>query len=88
MEINLNPGMIFIQGANGEGKSNLLEALYLLAITKSYRAKNDRELVRLGSIAPYSFTQISAIVQKNESPSDIKLSVSPNQGEVEFVGSN
>ena len=65
MEINLNPGMIFIQGANGEGKSNLLEALYLLAITKSYRAKNDRELVRLGSIATYSFTQISAIVQKN-----------------------
>ena len=88
MEININPGMLFIQGANGEGKSNLLEALYLLAITKSYRAKNDRELVRLGSIAPYSFTQISAIVQKNESQSDIKISLSSNQDEVEFGRSN
>ena len=88
MEINTNPGMIFIQGANGEGKSNLLEAIYLLAITKSYRAKNDRELVRLGSVNPYSYTQISAIVQRNESEANIKISLSPNRSEVEINRSN
>lgn len=33
------------QGGNGHGKSNLLEAAYLLAIAKSPRTSSDRELV-------------------------------------------
>ena len=33
-------------GANAQGKTNLLEAIYLLALGKSFRAGHDRELVR------------------------------------------
>jgi DNA replication and repair protein RecF len=33
------------EGENGHGKSNLLEAIYMLAIAKSPRASNDRELI-------------------------------------------
>ena len=33
------------EGQNGHGKSNLLEAVYMLAIAKSPRASNDRELI-------------------------------------------
>ena len=32
-------------GDNGQGKSNVLEAIYLLATTRSPRTSNDRELV-------------------------------------------
>ncbi len=38
--------MTLVSGANGQGKSNLLESVYLLAIAKSPRASSDRELVR------------------------------------------
>ena len=38
--------MTLVSGANGQGKSNLLESVYLLAIAKSPRAASDRELVR------------------------------------------
>ena len=38
--------MVLIQGDNAQGKSNLLEAIYLLAIAKSPRASADRELIR------------------------------------------
>ena len=38
--------MALVSGANGQGKSNLLESVYLLAIAKSPRAASDRELVR------------------------------------------
>ncbi|MEX0926468.1 MAG: DNA replication and repair protein RecF [Dehalococcoidia bacterium] len=43
--VKLKPGLTVFQGANGQGKSNLLEAAYLLAIAKSPRASADRELV-------------------------------------------
>tara|TARA_A100001037_G_scaffold305383_1_gene345349 strand:- start:114794 stop:115957 length:1164 start_codon:yes stop_codon:yes gene_type:complete len=42
----LEPGVTIIQGNNGNGKSNLLEAIYILSIGKSQRATNDRDLVR------------------------------------------
>ena len=38
--------MVLVEGENGHGKSNLVEALYLLAIGKSLRATTERELVR------------------------------------------
>lgn len=39
---------VVITGNNGSGKSNLLEAIYLLAIGKSYRADRDTEVIRYG----------------------------------------
>ena len=47
-ELALEPGLSVFEGENGHGKSNLLEAAYLLAIAKSPRASNDRELVNWG----------------------------------------
>ena len=45
LDLTLGPGLTIVHGANGSGKSNLLEAAYLLAIGKSYRASMERELV-------------------------------------------
>lgn len=43
----LHPAVTLVVGPNASGKTNLLEALYVLASTKSFRAK-DRDLVRHG----------------------------------------
>jgi DNA replication and repair protein RecF len=45
LELLLEPGLTVLHGNNGAGKSNLLEAGYLLAIGKSYHATTERELV-------------------------------------------
>ncbi len=37
-----------IYGNNGTGKTNLVEAIYLLALTKSFRKVNDKNLIQLG----------------------------------------
>lgn len=37
-----------IKGENGAGKSNLMEAIYLLATGKSFRADRDEEMIRYG----------------------------------------
>lgn len=44
---DLHPDMTLVVGPNASGKTNLLESLYVLAVTKSFRAK-DRDLVRHG----------------------------------------
>ena len=36
--LELGPGMTVFHGENGQGKSNLLEAVYFLATTRSARA--------------------------------------------------
>ena len=39
------PGLVVLQGDNAQGKTNLLEAIYMLATTKSSRARSDADLV-------------------------------------------
>ena len=42
------PGLNIIHGENGQGKTNWLEAIYLLATSKSFRTQRPQEAVRFG----------------------------------------
>ena len=46
---SLGSGLTVIWGANGSGKTNLLEAVYFGCTGRSCRTGNDRELVRFGA---------------------------------------
>lgn len=48
LEISLHPGFTAILGPNGVGKTNLLEAIHLLATLKSFRGSPTESLVRRG----------------------------------------
>ncbi len=63
--MDFEPGMVLLQGANGAGKSNLVEALYLLAIAKSLRASSDRELVGWRPASEGAHAQVAAVVQRD-----------------------
>jgi DNA replication and repair protein RecF len=44
--VELPPGLVALIGDNGQGKTNLLEAICVLATTKSPLVERDRELIR------------------------------------------
>ena len=46
LEVNFDPSLNIIYGKNGEGKTNLVEAIYTLALTRSFRNINDYKLIR------------------------------------------
>ncbi len=45
-DVEFPPGLVALTGDNGQGKTNLLEALCVLAATKSPLVERDRELIR------------------------------------------
>lgn len=47
-EISFSENVSLIYGENAQGKTNIIEALYLFATGKSYRTKNINELIRYG----------------------------------------
>ena len=69
----MGPGMVLLQGNNGHGKSNLLEAVYLLVIAKSQRASTERELVRRESVGVEFFSQVAAVVQREDGPVQVQV---------------
>jgi recombinational DNA repair ATPase RecF len=60
-EIEFSHGINILYGDNAQGKTNILEALYLVATTKSHRGAKDKEIIR--TVGPKSNT-VSNICQE------------------------
>lgn len=46
--LEFSPGYNFIIGDNGQGKTNLIEAIYILGMAKSFRINTDKDLIKKG----------------------------------------
>ena len=64
-----------ITGENAQGKTNLLEAVYLLSSGKSFRTRFDRELIGFD----FSEAEILAEVFSHEREQSIRIRMSPGQ---------
>ena len=53
LELPLAPGVTIFLGRNGEGKTNIVEAILYLAFLSSHRTAGDQPLVKLGENAAY-----------------------------------
>ena len=73
LELELQPGMTLFEGENGAGKSNLLEALYMLAVARSPRASSERELVRRSNGEGEFYTQVAADVERREDAVNLQI---------------
>ena len=47
--VEFTDGVNVLLGSNAQGKTNLLEAVYLACSSKSFRAANESQLIRFGS---------------------------------------
>ncbi|MED5568721.1 MAG: AAA family ATPase, partial [Chloroflexota bacterium] len=64
LELDLPPAVSVFYGANAQGQTTLLEAIYLLAIARSYRAENEREVVNFQSATEGGQALVGGIVEK------------------------
>ena len=59
LKLEFDKKLNLIIGKNGSGKTNLVEAIYVLALTKSFRTNNDEILIKSGE----SITKIEANIK-------------------------
>ena len=68
--ISFGPGINVIIGDNAQGKTNILESIYVLAITKSYRTNNDSNLIKFNN----NLFVIKGNITYNSSIKDLQIS--------------
>jgi len=69
LKIEPDPGINLFYGNNGQGKTNILEAVYLCATARSHRGNRDRELIHFGEEEAH----IKLLLQKKGLPHRIDL---------------
>ncbi|MBM6616940.1 DNA replication/repair protein RecF [Bacillus suaedaesalsae] len=61
-----------ILGENAQGKTNLMEAIYVLAIAKSHRTSNDKDMIRFEE----EYAKIEGRVHRKKGPLSLQLVIS------------
>ena len=49
LDLALAPGVNLFYGDNAQGKTNILESLFVAATTKSHRGSKDKEMIKIGA---------------------------------------
>ena len=66
LDLALPPGVVVLCGANAQGKTSLLEAVYLLAIARSFRAENEREVVNFAAAREGQQALVGGLLERND----------------------
>ena len=67
VELEVPAGVSVYFGQNAQGKTALLEAVYLLAIARSFRAENERELVNFEAASQGGQALVDGLVEDDSS---------------------
>jgi DNA replication and repair protein RecF len=63
-DLDLHPGRNLIWGANGSGKSSLLEAIFLLGRGRSFRTRNTERVIRHGASELVVFGRLTGLPER------------------------
>ena len=75
LSISLTKGINIIYGKNAQGKTNLLESIYVLGFTKSHRAFIDDSLIKINN----EYLTIEGIINKDKIDSKFNIYIDKNK---------
>ncbi|MGN0710221.1 MAG: DNA replication/repair protein RecF [Anaerovoracaceae bacterium] len=82
LNIDFHPNVNLVLGNNAQGKTNLIEAIYLSSLGKSFRTSNDTEMIRFGS----KFFRIKVEAEKKNEEISVEMAVSKESKAVKLNG--
>ena len=74
LEIDFNDNLNIIIGDNAQGKTNLLESIYVLAVTKSFLSITDKSLIKFDN----KFSIIKGVLDCNNSKDNLEILFNDN----------
>jgi len=81
LEVEFHPHLNLFLGPNAQGKTNVLEALYCLSTTRSFRAAADEEMIQFGEEAG----ALECVLQREEGQETIRLELRKDRNKALFV---
>ncbi len=81
LEVGFHPKLNLFLGPNAQGKTNVLEALYCLSTTRSFRAAADEEMIQFGQEAG----AIEGVLHREEGQEAIRLELRKSKNKALFV---
>lgn len=83
LELSFNPSKNIIIGQNGMGKTNIVEAIYVLAFTKSFRGSKEEVIIRNNT----DLTRVEGTIESNYK-NDYKVIIRNNSKKVKINNTN
>jgi DNA replication and repair protein RecF len=83
LDVSFSPSKNIFLGNNGQGKTNLLEALYFLSHARSHRTASDRELVCTGE--PFARVQVQLANHHYEGRTQLEAQIKQEEGRLRTV---
>ena len=75
LQLELSPGTNIFYGDNAQGKTNILESIYVSGTTKSHKGSRDKEMIRFGE----NEAHIRTMVEKNQMSYQIDMHLKKNR---------
>ena len=75
LTIDFEEGINILYGDNAQGKTNILEAVYLSGTTKSHKGSKDKEMIRFGA----DESHIRILIEKKEKQYQIDMHLKKNR---------
>lgn len=82
LDISFNENLNIIIGENAQGKTNLIEGLYILGITKSHRTFNDKKIIK----DEKEFSKITGLITNNSTKKILEVLISNKGKSVKING--
>ncbi len=82
LNIEFHPNVNLILGNNAQGKTNLIEAIYLSSLGKSFRTSNDQEMIKFDT----NFFRIKIQAEKKNEDVCVEMAVSKEGKAVKING--
>ena len=60
-EANFSENLNLVIGKNGQGKTNLIEAIYMLSLGRSFRTNKDKEMMMFDVLNTYISSEVTAM---------------------------
>ena len=74
LEIDFNDNLNIIIGDNAQGKTNLLESIYVLAVTKSFLSITDKSLIKFDN----KFSMIKGVLESKNTKDNLEILFNDN----------
>ena len=78
LELDLSPNINIFIGSNGQGKTNILESIYVLSLTKSKRSGNDADLIQFSK----PFLEVSGKINNDGLKKNLEVYIDHEQKRV------